>query len=417
MCGIVGFINREANLKAAEPLTKWFKQALYCDALRGEHGTGILSVNDKGFYHMYKKALNAADFLELSKTKSVLRDSSVFSVGHNRWATQGTHTDDNSHPFEHGNIVLFHNGTVSNHRSLNKPTFDVDSSAVSFMFSESDDIKKSIERIEGTYSLVWYDFLLETLNFARNEDRPMFFGYVKDSKSILFASEASMIRWLANRNGINLEKIEAVPENVWLEIPLNVEEKSKVTPFTPKVKEAVSYPFYGHSNRQVKTFKGTSMEGVTIPLKINSWLPYNAGLTDISPKNGYLVGVYNELCLNISGISDHEGKDYVGKTISVKVSNITKDNFGYAVIVKGVSEINTVKKDDKDTSIVPFLLNGPFKKKVTRKDFDALTKHGCCYCTANILPENHEKIAWDDRGDVYCEECAPILAYTQIADF
>lgn len=411
MCGIVGFINRESNFKASEPLTKWFKQALYCDALRGEHGTGILSVNDKGFYNMYKKALNAADFLELSKTKSVLRESSVFSVGHNRWATQGTHTDDNSHPFEHGNIVLFHNGTVSNHRTFNKPTFDVDSSAISFMFSESEDIKKSIERIEGTYSLVWYDFLLETLNFARNEDRPMFFGYVKDSKSILFASEAPMIRWLANRNGIVLEKIEAVPENIWLEVPLNSEEKFKAIPFKPAVKETY-HNFYQVGAKHTKTYKGTSMEGVTIPLKINAWYPYNAGLTTVTPQNGYLSGIYNDLTLNISGISDAEGKDYVGKTISVKVSNITKDNFGYANIVKGVSEIKV-----ENTSVVPFLLQGPFKKKVTRKDFDALTKHGCAYCTTNLLPEDHEKITWDSSGDAYCEDCATILSHHNLSDF
>lgn len=410
MCGIVGFINRESNFKTSEPLTKWFKQALYCDALRGEHGTGILSVNDKGFYNMYKKSLNAADFLELSKTKSVLKDSSVFSVGHNRWATQGTHTDDNSHPFEHGSIILFHNGTVTNHRTLSKPTFNVDSSAVSFMLSESKDIKKSLERLEGTYSLVWYDFLLETLNFARNEDRPMFFGYVKDSKSILFASEAPMIRWLANRNGIALEKIEAVPENIWLEIPLDDKEKFKATSFKPAVRESV-YTYSQTGTKHTKEYKGKKMEGVTIPLKINAWTPYNGGITTISQQNGYLSGVYSDLAINISGISGTDGKEYVGKTISVKIGSITKDNFGYATIVK-----DTLKTKAESTGVVPFLLKGPFKKKVTRKEFDELTKHGCSYCTANLLPEDHEKITWDYSGDAYCEDCATISSHT-LLDF
>lgn len=402
MCGIVGYINREANFKSSEPFIKWFKQALYCDALRGEHGTGILTVSDKGFHEVYKKALCAADFLELSKTKALTRSASKFMVGHNRWATQGTHTDDNSHPFEEGDIVLFHNGTVSNHRSLNKPTFDVDSHAIAYMFSESEDIKSSIERIEGTYSLVWYNSTLETINFARNEDRPMFFGYVKDSKSILFASEPSMIRWLANRNNISLEKIEAVPENFWVEIQLDDKEKVKMTAFTPKVKEIVTYPFY---NNTKKNYRGSVMEGVHVELKINSWTPYNPSLTASANtiRNGFLSGVFNNLHLNISGISESEAKGYVGKVIKVRISNVHKDDHGYATIVHETS---------KSTSVVPFLLKGPNNRKLTVKEFEKLTKDGCCYCTTNLLAENHEKITWDEQGNAYCEDCAEILTYT-----
>ena len=63
MCGIVGFINRETTYKDKESILKWFNQALYCDALRGKHGTGVVAVNKSGSVITHKRALQASDFV------------------------------------------------------------------------------------------------------------------------------------------------------------------------------------------------------------------------------------------------------------------------------------------------------------------------------------------------------------------
>ena len=89
--------------------------------------------------------------------------------------------------------------------------------------------------------------------------------------------------------------------------------------------------------------------------------------------------------------------------IKLRVSNVHKDDHGYATIVHETS---------KSTSVVPFLLKGPNNRKLTVKEFEKLTKDGCCYCTTNLLAENHEKITWDEQGNAYCEDCAEILTYT-----
>ena len=76
------------------------------------------------------KFRNAIHRLKDKKTDHLLRDirmnTNKFLIGHNRLATTGDEKfNKNNHPFETPNIMLVHNGIISNHMSL-KGDFSLD---------------------------------------------------------------------------------------------------------------------------------------------------------------------------------------------------------------------------------------------------------------------------------------------------
>ena len=81
MCGIVGFVNTDPLIK--KPRADWLEQALYVDQLRGIHSTGLV-IQDKAIsdtaavdpgklpaLRVYKRALAASDFLQLSTVRNM----------------------------------------------------------------------------------------------------------------------------------------------------------------------------------------------------------------------------------------------------------------------------------------------------------------------------------------------------------
>ena len=111
MCGIVGVVDLTGITFNQQ---KFFKQSLYADALRGLHSTGVATLTKKFRPNVYKRAVNASDFLELGTTDKMLDKygNKILMLGHNRHATMGDLIDDNAHPFHHGNITMVHNGSL-----------------------------------------------------------------------------------------------------------------------------------------------------------------------------------------------------------------------------------------------------------------------------------------------------------------
>jgi predicted glutamine amidotransferase len=406
MCGFVGFINREKTF-ANNPLVKYFGQGLLCDSLRGKHGTGVLGVDAKGVASVYKRALAASDFLELTPAKKIIEsNSNVFMVGHNRWATRGTHTSENTHPFTHDHITLFHNGTIDYYQSLNKGmSFDVDSDAVAHYLANSPDTIQALENLEGTYSLVWYDETLETLNFARSKDKPMFFGKVKGTGSVVFASESGMLRWLSSRNGIELETIFETKEGLWIQVPLDGEEAITSLPFKPKEKEVVHH-YYGrvHHQPQKEEQKEQSKEkglvtGSVVSGKVTEWIPYNS-TTNISNKNGYLVvKISDTFHVNLPGYGESVISSYLGKQVKLRINNVVSSEMGYGTFLSFENVIVVIGKKYK----------GPHNKLVSLEEFNKLVDGGCSCCSETISPDDHEDIDWDDDGTVYCPTCTSFI--------
>ena len=205
--GLFGLVGVAGNLTVKH--RDFFTQALYVDVLRGKDSTGVATVKFGGKIDVYKKANAAYDFINTKRYGEVVGASSKILLGHNRAATKGKVVDEAAHPFWIENIVLAHNGTLFSHANLAAGhKFDVDSQAIANHFAVHDH-NHGLELLDGAYALTWYNSDANTLNFARNDERPFTFLTAKDG-SLLWASERDMLLWLASRNGIKFDDDKVV---------------------------------------------------------------------------------------------------------------------------------------------------------------------------------------------------------------
>lgn len=249
MCGLVGvlgaytngFTNKEQAL---------FRDLLVVDTVRGYDGTGVFAVTNTGDVDVLKAARVGGDFVaqkEYTEFNSTLNIEGIFAVGHNRWATKGSVKDENCHPFiVNDEIVLVQNGTMyGSHNHI--ADVDVDSHALAHLLQRETDITKALNSINAAYALIWYDARTTTLNFIRNEERPLWFCKTKED-TVIFASEPWMLTAMAARQEMEIkEKPWQLKEDVLLQYKLNVTDHTYTCAYETLKIQAPSPVSYGYS--------------------------------------------------------------------------------------------------------------------------------------------------------------------------
>lgn len=236
MCGIVGFINtsnvfyKEADYQR---LLKIMERMLLIDVVRGKDSTGLACVKSDGEVLAHKKAMGAFDFLDLNSTNALLKIAKYKAIiGHNRSATAGKVVTSNSHPFQHGDITLVHNGTLRNFGG-DFSIFPTDSEGICYAMSKNG-VKDTLEKLTGSYALVWHDKSDNSINFARNSERPMSFLRL-DENILLFASEEWIMSGGISPSPVDYSIIpegefETLPVGKWVKYFMDG-SKAKVTDF------------------------------------------------------------------------------------------------------------------------------------------------------------------------------------------
>ena len=264
MCGILGFINHEHIVDVHR--TDWIRQALLVDQLRGIDSTGlavlppVVGKKKLGAMRVYKKAMAAADFLQMNSTRNLLMDASIsqFVLGHNRWATVGDGTNDNfAHPFTCQDVTLVHNGTLVSRQGLNHDHV-VDSAAIAIEMGtiEPSEYIKVLEDLDGAFTLVWYNATNGHVYMTRNKERPMYMARGFKNKTLFFASEDWMIQdLLARIDNTILDITKSSMYDLWkmetdilYDFDLSTDEISwKETKYKPYeyVSHTTSYDMYG----------------------------------------------------------------------------------------------------------------------------------------------------------------------------
>lgn len=173
-CGLIGFTGtKKVNTDKLGLLM------LHNSLKRGEDNTGLYSIETG----TVKSALKAEEFLgtyDLPKTK--------LFIGHVRKASVGSKLEKNAHPVEFDNIVLAHNGTLTNHHELCRTNgysfhtdFDTDTQVLAQLMdncSKSESGRFTIlSEYTGFAALLFTDKRDKDVLYAyRNDDRPLFNG-------------------------------------------------------------------------------------------------------------------------------------------------------------------------------------------------------------------------------------------------
>ena len=112
MCGIVGYIGEGATV---DILLNGLTNLEY----RGYDSSGI-AISDEGEIKIYKALGKLGNLKEVLKRKEQEIKAPVAGIGHIRWATHGSPTEDNAHPHtcNCGKLVLVHNGIIENFKEL-----------------------------------------------------------------------------------------------------------------------------------------------------------------------------------------------------------------------------------------------------------------------------------------------------------
>lgn len=222
MCGIVLMGCKYPGARDVD----LFEQLLFADTFRGPHSTGVHSLfqlEDKGpvITETQKKQLDGPAFIASNlwplvserrvpgaTANSVLIKRPFCMIGHNRWATKGGINDANAHPFTHGHITMVHNGTLRNQALLpDHAKFEVDSDNVAYALSVWG-VEKTVQNLNGAFTLIWHDANLQTVNIIRNSERP--FHLARTSAGDWFgASEESMLKWILSRQKVPVTVAES----------------------------------------------------------------------------------------------------------------------------------------------------------------------------------------------------------------
>jgi len=151
MCGIVGFTGTQ---DAAPILLDGLKKLEY----RGYDSAGIAVMNGKTI-SVNKVRGRIANLCEKTNDGSVV--PGPMGIGHTRWATHGTPTEENAHPHlsNDGRFAIVHNGIIENYLSLREELI-----RDGYVFQSETDTEVIVHLLELYYKGNVRDALLKTAN-------------------------------------------------------------------------------------------------------------------------------------------------------------------------------------------------------------------------------------------------------------
>lgn len=201
---------------------EFFKNLLHISSLRGPHSTGVMSATPfekHDFTRLKKFAMNSVAFMQMDENNGKMLDSywaQVF-MGHCRWATIGDVTPENAHPFDTGNLISAHNGTLHDMWSWGERGETRTDSEIMFERMEKEGIEAVLKDVQNTsaYAISVWDKTKKTMTLARNKHRDLYVAINKERDVLYWASEACMLEFCEARNDVNIDIYELDPQRVY----------------------------------------------------------------------------------------------------------------------------------------------------------------------------------------------------------
>lgn len=465
LCGII--LVGSKSMSSAD--VDRFEKLLYCDVFRGAHSTGVFTQRQYGTYaekqkpvvQWYKEATEAKYFLD-GQGWPLLRNGDVtpaklgnFYVGHNRYATMGSVTSKNAHPFNHGDITLVHNGTLTNQSLLpNHEKFVVDSENICHSINKIG-AAETIQKLDGAFTLVWFDSSDKTLHIIRNEERPFHLAETF-SGDWYGASEKDMLLWILNRGKQYLKikqnfEIEVGVEYIFDAAPGKFSLKEKVKHELPKFTHTYSpsywqgygsygsYPTYNRSSvvyTPPKASTGEKFEKVNnlfeaegLKFKHGDQLVFSPSwCQEYKPKQGIgmIEGFLDESTAYIE-VQAHSAdlKNFnMYQPLSGRIIGAYKESGVLTVLVTNPTLPETLatpietefEEDDindliEEEGVVVKQLNG---ETYTQSKWESSNHCQCGGCNSPVSFEDADKLEWFN-GEPLCDTCRDDI-YSQLAE-
>ena len=423
MCGLVGVMGHIGHTER-----NVLKQLLTVDVLRGKHSTGIATVGTTGKVKVVKKAVNILDFLEMKPVDTALLGSLNCVIGHNRYATKGAVNNTNAHPFEFDKVVGAHNGTLRSVWDLDDyRDFEVDSECL-YNHINNNGVDDAFEKAIGAFALTWFDKANNTLQFLRNNERPLCYCFSKDYRTLFWASEAWMLHGILWRNDIDHTDVIVTREDTLYVfnvpkgvigvkerlIPPNVRTlKKKIVPIkkpqglnvlggkgvgTTNRLEVDMLPYVGKEvamfvNRV--SYDGNNQRYVDCCLEENIDITVRVYLTPTDYRWALMIGSVNSFSCSIRAYKSYMGAEY----LLADLRTLKEMEFN-------LDAVNDIEVDEEVT--VP----GFKGETLTYKEFTAATSEGCAWCTGNA--EFGKPTRFLNKFDFFCHDC---LANPEALDY
>lgn len=408
MCGIVGVAGYIGN-KEKEA----FQDMLIFSQTRGPHSTGVASIDRKGNQVIVAKCLGRPEeLIDCDKRYDKVVDyNKKFMLGHNRYATTGKVSKKNCHPFLFENILGCHNGTIPAYRlnnlKISAKDYETDSEAVLANINEVP-MKEVFEKLDGAWAFVWFDARDNTLNFYRNKERTLFYIYSKDKRTIFWASERGFITTALERREIDFDK-----ENIYI---ANLDTHMKWVipdefgkPFAHPVMVKVEYDDwqknsqrynynYNHNNTEY------DFDGYPVNQPYQNHTQHSCRLPPDKDQKGLVIvhnrsgngQVFQSPKPNTSEDSTQATLDAAKKALRPEVKDFEApaaipetDNQGY---IKNFKHSPT------------FLYRGFRGERLSKNEFEQITKKGCSYCDAPAVWG--QPVRFFSKDEHLCLDCA-----------
>ena len=184
MCGIAGFCLTPAECATSLEVSNMAAQMLLDIEHRGVDATGASWVNTGTKKRaILKHAMPASQFVPI--VGDYLCENAQTAILHTRYATKGSPNNrDNNHPIARGNIVLTHNGHISNDDEVFKrlgvhrnAQVDSEAAAALLAFTSKYHPAEVLGTLKGGAALAWISSTdAATLHLARLASSPLWVG-------------------------------------------------------------------------------------------------------------------------------------------------------------------------------------------------------------------------------------------------
>jgi glucosamine 6-phosphate synthetase-like amidotransferase/phosphosugar isomerase protein len=219
MCGINGMVMLKGVERSPEMMAKIryvFSEIMIETQDRGEHATGLAHFYRDGRYDFHKKDINAEkmtteDEQYLSIISNFDSENTSAIIAHTRYLTKGkASNNNNNHPFDIGNVVGLHNGSVKNDDDLFKKyenkfkrVGEVDSEVIYQLINHYNKqnitfsgLKSALEdtKIRGLFALAFVHKNQPNLVHLVKQEKPMDIAYWKEAGVVIFNSVDTYIK-------------------------------------------------------------------------------------------------------------------------------------------------------------------------------------------------------------------------------